>query len=257
MRRLRVAPSMLAVIALSLGALLGCAPVLERWADRPFTTSSQETPAPEADHDVDVATARRSVVKVHAEAHTCQKLLDGTGLVVAPNRVLTVAHVVAGGDKVSVDIGGAAYDAHVVSYDSATDVAVVDVPSLPAPPLPFSNVPAAVGTEALLLGYPSGMSLVVTPVRIVDRIQLDGPDIYRTTKTSREVYIISGGRGQVVPHGVSGGPLLDMTGHVLGVAFGSETDEPSTGFALSAAQVEPYLAAIGTGDPVATGPCVS
>ncbi len=248
---------MLAVIALSLGTLLGCAPVMERWADRPFTTSSEETTAPRADQDVDVATARRSVVKVHTEAHACQKLLDGTGFVVAPNRVLTVAHVVAGGDKVSVDIGGAAYDAHVVSYDSATDVAVVDVPSLPAAPLPFADVPAAVGTEALLMGYPGGVSLVVTPVRIVDRIQLDGPDIYRTTKTSREVYIISGGPDQVVPHGVSGGPLLDMTGHVLGVAFGSETDEPSTGFALSAAQVEPHLAAIGTGDPVATGPCVS
>src|SRR6476620_9944094 len=60
------------------------------------------------------------------------------------------------------------------------------------------------GTDALLLGYPGGGDFVATPVRIREVVELNGPDIYRTTTVTREVYTIRG----AVRQGASGGPLI-------------------------------------------------
>jgi hypothetical protein len=47
----------------------------------------------------------------------CEKVLEGSGFVVAPNRVMSNAHVVAGSASVTVESDGQVYDAAVVSYD--------------------------------------------------------------------------------------------------------------------------------------------
>jgi S1-C subfamily serine protease len=54
--------------------------------------------------------------------------------VVAPNRVMSMAHVVAGTDSVSVEVDGTRYDAQVVSYDPNRDISILDVPNLRAEP---------------------------------------------------------------------------------------------------------------------------
>jgi len=80
-----------------------------------------------------VAKARESVVKIRGVAPGCQKVLEGTGFVIAPNRVMSNAHVVAGSDSVTVESGGQNYDAIVVSYDPNEDISILDVPNLPVP----------------------------------------------------------------------------------------------------------------------------
>src|SRR4051794_10711180 len=49
-----------------------------------------------------VADAAHSVVKLHSTAPSCQKILEGSGVVIAPNRVMTNAHVVAGAETFTV-----------------------------------------------------------------------------------------------------------------------------------------------------------
>ena len=71
-------------------------------------------------------------MKVHGEAESCQKITDGSGFVVAPNKVMTNAHVVAGAETFSVDVRDKTYDAQVISYDPQADIAILDVPDLPA-----------------------------------------------------------------------------------------------------------------------------
>jgi S1-C subfamily serine protease len=200
-----------------------------------------------------VAATRGSVVKIRGTARSCLKVLEGTGFVVAPHRVMSVAHVVAGTDSVSVEVDGTTLDAHVVSYDPNADVSILDVPTLTAQPLTFTDSTAATGTDALLLGYPSASSFVATPARIRDVIQLDGPDIYHTATVHREVYLISG----TVTQGDSGAPLIDPTGRVLGMTFGRSVDDPDTGFVLTAKQLAPQLAKLGNTAPVSTGACMS
>ena len=84
----------------------------------------------------------------------------------------------------------------------------------------------------------------------------DGPDIYSTTAVTREVYVFEmADRASL--QGVSGGPLIDLNGRVLGVVFGNDVNDRDIGFAFTAAQVAPQLAALDNAQPVPTGGCIS
>jgi S1-C subfamily serine protease len=83
-------------------------------------------------------------------------------------------------------------------------------------------------------------------------IELNGPDIYRSTTVTREVYTIRG----TVRQGNSGGPMIDRNGRVLGVVFGAAVDNADTGFVLTADEVSRQLTKIGNTQRVATGSCV-
>jgi S1-C subfamily serine protease len=200
-----------------------------------------------------VAATQPSVVKIRAIAPSCQKVLEGSGFVLSPDRVMTNAHVVAGANTVTVEASGNPYDATVVSYDPTVDIAILSVPNLPPGPLAFANTPVKSGTEAIVMGYPGGGSFVATPARIRELIELSGPDIYRSATVNREVYTVRAS----VEQGNSGGPLIDLNGQVLGVVFGAAVDDNDTGFVLTAKEVAAQLAHIGDTTPMATGQCVS
>ncbi|HME50428.1 acid resistance serine protease MarP [Mycobacterium sp.] len=248
-----VAPSWLKSVPNRLSALLntsGLPDVLQPFGRTPIIAVS--APDPTLASNPVVAAAQPSVVKIRGVAPGCQKVLEGSGFVVAPNRVMSNAHVVAGADTVTVNAGGTDYDATVVSYDPDEDISILDVPSLPSQPLAFADKPAQTDANALVLGYPGGGEFAATPARIREIIELNGPDIYRTTTVTREVYTIRG----TVRQGNSGGPLVDLDGTVLGVVFGAAVDDPETGFVLTAKEVSRQLARIGSTQPVATGACV-
>jgi S1-C subfamily serine protease len=200
-----------------------------------------------------VAETEPSVVKIRGVAPSCQKVLEGTGFVVGPNRVMSNAHVVAGSDSVTVESGGKPYDATVVSFDPRADISILAVPDLPAPALKFADSPAGSDTDAIVLGYPGGGGFEATPARIRETIELNGPDIYQNETVTREVYTIRG----TVRQGNSGGPLIDVDGKVLGVVFGAAVDENDTGFVLTAKEVARQMTKIADTAPVSTETCVS
>jgi S1-C subfamily serine protease len=53
--------------------------------------------------------------------------------------------------------------------------------------------------------------------------------------------------------GMSGGPLINLGGEVLGVAFGAARDDSDTGYALTANEITAKLVDLGNTAPVATG----
>ena len=247
-----VAPSWLKSVTTRLKAQLGTGfpDILEPFGRTPII----EVDAPDAALATDavVAATRPSVVKIRGVAPGCQKVLEGTGFVVAPNRVMSNAHVVAGSDSVTVEVDGQTYDAGVVSYDPEADISILDVPNLPSQPLSFAEGSAPTGTDAVVMGYPGGGDFVATPARVRETIELNGPDIYRTATVNREVYTIRG----TVRQGNSGGPMINRTGKVLGVVFGAAVDDADTGFVLTAKEVSRQLAKLGNTQRVATGACV-
>jgi S1-C subfamily serine protease len=200
-----------------------------------------------------VAATRASVVKIRGVAPGCQKVLEGSGFVISPNRVMSNAHVVAGSDSVTAQVDGQTYEASVVSYDPDADISILDVPDLPSAPLAFVDTPAPTGTDGVVMGYPGGGEFVATPARVREIIELNGPDIYRTKTVTREVYTIRG----TVRQGNSGGPMIDRNGRVLGVVFGAAVDDADTGFVLTANEVSRQLAKVGRTVPVATGACIT
>ncbi len=250
----KYAPEWLKAVPKRMSALLrtsGLPDVLQPFGRTPI----QAVDAPDASlaDSLVVAQAKPSVVKIRGVAPGCQKVLEGTGFVIAPNRVMSNAHVVAGSDTVTVEAEGQTYDATVVSYDPNEDISILDVPNLPQRPLVFADQPAKSGTDAVVLGYPGGGDFAATPARVRETIELNGPDIYRTTTVNREVYTIRG----TVRQGNSGGPMINRAGQVLGVVFGAAVDDNDTGFVMTANEVSRQLAKIGNTAKVPTGACVT
>ena len=207
-----------------------------------------------------VRDVRDSVVKVRGRAPSCRRALEGSGFVVAPQRVMTNAHVVAGTSSTTVEVRSPSgrtrtLDAEVISYDPEVDVAVLAVPDMDAEPLQFSPDPAGVGDDSIILGFPLDGPYTVTPGKIRERIRLRGPDIYDDGTVTRDVYTVRA----VVRGGNSGGPMIAPDGRVLGVVFGAALDDSETGFVLTAEQVAQALntAASGTSNEVDTQKCAS
>lgn len=196
-----------------------------------------------------------SVLKVSGVASSCSRGIEGTGFVFAPQHVMTNAHVVAGTDRLQVQAPEqGALPATVVRFDPAADVAVLFVPGLAAPPLAFASAPAATGADALVIGYPQDGPFDVRAARVREQLQATGRDIYDTGSVTRSIYSI---RALVRP-GNSGGPLVDPSGHVLGVVFATAVDAQDTGFVLTNSEVADDAAA-GTSAtaPVGTGSCTA
>ncbi|MFF7948735.1 MarP family serine protease [Streptomyces griseorubiginosus] len=212
--------------------------VFSPFSDEPI--KEVQPPDPKLANSAVATRAQRSIVKVMGTAQSCGKVLEGTGFVFGDRRVMTNAHVVGGVDEPTVQIGGEGrkYDATVVLYDWQRDIAVLDVPDLDAPALKFTSEDAASGNSAIVAGFPENGSYDVRPARVRGRIDAHGPDIYHRGTVSRDVYSLYA----TVRQGNSGGPLLTPEGRVYGVVFAKSLDDPDTGYALTADEIQPDIA---------------
>jgi S1-C subfamily serine protease len=193
-----------------------------------------QAPDPTLVNSAGVRTARGSIVKVEGTAPSCGKVIEGSGFVYAPHRVMTNAHVVGGVSAPTVQIGGLGrlYAATVVLYDPHRDIAVLDVPSLGARSLSFAGE-AQTNDSAIVAGFPENGPFNVQAARVRQRIEATGPDIYHSTQVTRDVYSLY----STVRQGNSGGPLLTPGGDVYGVVFAKSLDSANTGYALTADEV--------------------
>lgn len=211
-----------------------------------------EAPDPAVLQSPAVVESRDSIVKVVGPAPSCRRQVEGTGFVYAPQRVMTNAHVVAGVDDPTVIVGDdETLPARVVAFDAGRDVAVLFVPDLDAEPLGFAS--ASRGDEAIVAGYPESGPFAAVPARVRGETRARGNDIYNSGTVVREIYSLFA----TVRPGNSGGPLLAPDGSVYGVIFAASVDDPSTGYALTADEVEPVAsAAAAANGEVDTGACV-
>ncbi|MFJ5227527.1 MarP family serine protease [Streptomyces sp. NPDC088400] len=211
----------------------GFPPVFSPFANEPITEVSPPDPALAGSRVA--AEAKKSIVKVVGTAQSCGKVLEGSGFVFSDRRVMTNAHVVGGVNEPTVQIGGEGrlYDAKVVLYDWRRDIAVLDVPNLPAKPLQFTGSDATSSDGAIVAGFPENGAYDVRSARVRGRIDANGPDIYRRSEVRRDVYSLF----TTVRQGNSGGPLLTPEGKVYGVIFARSLDDPQTGYALTADEI--------------------
>ncbi len=198
-----------------------------------------------------VTAVHPSVLKIRSEAPSCDRGIEGSGFVYAPEHMITNAHVVAGTDAVSVQAPNGSLTAHVVLFDPHRDIAVLYVPGLKSTPLKFAPTPAATNDNAIVLGYPEDGGFDVRAARVRSRETISGKDIYGDATVDREIYAIR----SLVRSGNSGGPLVTPSGQVLGVVFATALDSKDTGFVLTDAEIAPdanagqdATAAVGTGN---------
>lgn len=209
---------------------------------------------PDVPTDTDPLTqAAQSVVRIGGTAFACGQNQTGTGFVVATDRIVTNAHVVAGVDQPIVEApDGQTLEGRVVYLDPVDDLAVVAVDGLAARALALSPG-LAVGETAVVQGYPFGGPFARGGAEVLAVSSEQIPDIYGSSRTAREVYTLAA----LVQPGNSGGPLLAADGRVAGVVFARSADDPELGYAMTNAELGPVAsAAAGLSAPVSSGACV-
>jgi S1-C subfamily serine protease len=214
-------------------------------------------PEPRIAHAPGVRLASRSVVRVLGTA--CGLAIEGSGWVAEPDIVVTNAHVVAGEQDTTVEVGGQSpgLAAQPVLFDPTDDIAVLRVPELGLQPLTFDSSPPS-GVAGAILGYPENGPFNVQPGRIGRTQTVITQNAYGQGSVSR---LLTPLRGLVRP-GNSGGPLVDRDGHVLTTVFaGTVGGKPQGGYGVANETVATLLARAGaverSGEQVGTGPCVS
>ncbi len=214
-------------------------------------------PLPAIAHDPGVRAAGRSVVRVLGTA--CGLAIEGSGWVADPGVVVTNAHVVAGEQDTTVEVGGHSpgLSARAIAFDPRNDIALLRVEGLELPSLRLVEDPAS-GRPGAILGYPENGPFDVEPGRIGRTQTVITQDAYGQGPVSR---LLTPLRGLVRP-GNSGGPLVDADGGVLATVFASTVGGSSAGgYGVANATVATELADADAsserGGPVSTGPCAA
>jgi S1-C subfamily serine protease len=176
---------------------------------------------------------------------------EGAGVVYdTKGDILTDEHVVSGATKVTVQFqDGRKASAKVLGTDSSTDVGVihVNVPSSELHPIAFADSSTAqVGDPVVAIGSPFSLPETTTAgiISAVGR-SIQAPNNYQIPGAIQTDAAINPGN--------SGGPLLDASGHVLGLNDQIQTNSGSSagvGFATPSNAVARIANSIIGGHPV-------
>jgi uncharacterized membrane protein required for colicin V production len=190
--------------------------------------------------------SERSVVRVRSEA--CGIGYAGSGWVAKKGYVVTAAHVVAGGSKITVQAQGrSSRSARVIAFDGTNDLALLFVQGLAVKPLPLAS--PDYGDTGAVLGYPGDGPFKAEPVRVGSTSSLFSPN-YAGAVVSRSITSL---RGKVRP-GDSGGPVVNEHGAVELTVFGAKKGT-DVGYG-SSSELARALLELSNRDSVSTGACL-
>ncbi len=217
--------------------------------------------------------AERGIVRVVVILETPEGRMlygSGSGFVVAPNLVVTAAHVVQParqradyGVAVVPPEGDGLIPARIIRFSPLSELALLEFRGPDTQPLTISTVEPQPGDGVVALGYPD-----------VDYQGATGSDLLRPTPASRTSGQISSLRDRaptgdqiptinhqaVISSGSSGGPLLDECGRVLGVnawhVSGTDTRE-TRGVSTRAAMLLQFLDEAGVTPTLSDEKCLS
>lgn len=185
-------------------------------------------------------------------AYGCGGVTAGSGWVLRRGYVVTAAHVVAGSKNITIVSGVETYSTKPVYFDPDTDMAVLAVAGLQLPSSPLAKSDPSRGTAAYFAGYPQGgAGLDVMGVGIRGVVTLSTNNIYGPHTVVRRAVILS---ATLVP-GDSGGPILDASGHVIGMAVDRLVGHAATATAVPESEIRPLVHGYGS-TGISTGRCL-
>lgn len=209
------------------------------------STAAPSTPA--------ASSASAAVVRLTGTAAQCNQVQSGSGVAVAPDRVLTNAHVVLGVDAPTVtDRARGVHAARIVHLDTAHDLAVLAVDDADLPVMPV-GAELTGGASASVLGYPDGGPFASTPATVQAVGEVPLGDVLTGAASMVDVYTLAAD----IRHGYSGGPVVDTAGNLAGLVFARAPGSDAVGYALTADTIAPVVAAApGMTATVPSGDCV-
>lgn len=202
---------------------------------------SGSTPTSDADRALGAA------VRVEAEGCSIRPQV-GSGSFVAPHRVLTVAHVVAGAIDVDVVLSdGTEKQATVIAIDRRKDLAVLSVDA--------TTTPLSVGTmharsQGSFVTWRTGKP-VAAPFSASAFVDITATDIDRAGTDLRKGYQLA---ADVMPG--DSGSVLVSDGAAVAVIFARSAQHPGRAWATDIAEAAQLIATPGD-DPADVGSCPS
>jgi len=147
-----------------------------------------------------------SVFVVLAQDSQGTPLSQGSGVVIAPERIITSCHVLAKAARLRVERGNVSYGATLEFPDTERDMCQLHVKELRAPPVAIASAGTLrIGQRIYAIGAPVGLELTMSDGLVSS---LRGPDgkapLIQTTAP--------------MSSGSSGGGLFDAEGNLVGIA---------------------------------------
>lgn len=167
---------------------------------------------------------------------------SGSGVIISEDGyILTNNHVVEDASRLKVTVPDMphSFEAEVVGTDPLTDLAVIKIDGDGWPTLPFGNVSSLrAGNLVIAMGYPlaldQGATITLGVVSNIERsFTVDDSTFYDVIQTDA-----------AINQGNSGGPLLDLTGGVVGINSVLFGGAQNIGFAISANTAKPVYEAL-------------
>jgi hypothetical protein len=193
-----------------------------------------------------------SVVRVSSVG--CSGESIGSGFFVGKKKVLTAAHVVAGGRAISVETTNGIVPASILAFDPRKDLALLEIDSVGGEALRLADQTDEDATPlpGEAFGFRNGGPLSIRTLTSSKPLQETGRDIYDERVSVRQVLRLAADLGP----GDSGAPVVDSAGDVLGVVFSRAPDRSTTAFALAAREIREFLGSPTAGS-ASTKRCIS
>ena len=179
--------------------------------------------------DVLYAKSRPSFVTIWTFDANRAPLAQGSGFIVAPNRVATNYHVLAGSSSASVvfEDGSMSPVKGVVAGSAPKDLVVVEAETGKRPALVLGDeLQLKIGEPVYAIGTPKGLTASLSNGLVSAFRQDEGQFLIQITA--------------IIAPGSSGGPLLNSQGQVVGITT-SRLKDGSFGFAVGAGDLRHLL----------------
>ncbi len=205
----------------------------------------------------DISATARSVVRVVTIAIVDDEVVGfghGSGFAVAPNRIVTNAHVVELASRYPGNVvigvvpseGTKGYEGKVIAIDTVHDLALIEFTGARLPTVALYSGPVDEGSNVTALGYPGNVDLATARsaadyIHPLSPIRSEGVFSGRRQMSGTDVMLHTAG----IARGNSGGPLLDPCGRVIGVNSAitkAEDGDTSFGFAIADSELAAFLA---------------
>lgn len=213
----------------------------------PPPTSAPTSTTPAAPSFATLFSRQRSGV-VRIETVGCSDSGIGTGFLLSPTQVLTVAHVIDRSVVVSLIDGDQRTTGTVVGIDRTRDLALVRA-ARPLVGYHFRLATALphVGDDVAAIGFPVGDPITFTRGNISGlnrRVPVDGQLRSGLIETDAPIN-----------PGNSGGPLIAQSGAVVGLVDAKNTQASGIGYAVPATQAAAHVHSWGNGTPLPPAQC--
>lgn len=165
----------------------------------------------------------------------------GSGFVIAENGIFATNHHViegANGLVIKLDNGETYERVDVLGIDARRDLAVLKIPAVGLPALPFAPIDSAdVGDDIYVIGNPLGLEATFSTGIVSAERLWDGVQMLQITAP--------------ISSGSSGGPIVNREGQVIGVSTAGMDEGQNLNFAVPAKHVQGLLDSAGQPVPIA------